>query len=115
MLLGKSSEHSSRKQYAGDIDELKSTQHLQSRQQKASAAMNKTEGHKQSATAQDSCGRGERARRPQCAALDAGNSQQQERHQQTRILKPLPAGKEKIRTAEGRAIVGNAGICMTRG
>src|SRR5580704_2751314 len=77
--------------------------------------MDKAERYEQCATAQDSCGNSERPRRPRRSALAAPNSQQEERHHQARILKPLPTGKEKIRTAKDRAIVDNAGIRMTRG
>ncbi len=77
--------------------------------------MDKAKRHEQRTTAQDSCGDGERPCRPWRSALAAPNSQQQERHHQARILKPLPTGKEKIRTAKDRAIVDSAGICMTCG
>ena len=57
-------QHSSGQQYAGDVDEVEGAQHLQPRQQQASAAMHKTDGREQRATAEDGSGDGECACRP---------------------------------------------------
>ena len=108
-------QHASGQQYAGEVNEVKGAQHLQPRQQQASAAMHKTDGREQRTTAEDGRGDGQCACGPRHSSEGARNAQQEQRHQQTRILKPLPAGEEEIRPAEGRLVVSKAGVRVARG
>jgi len=68
-------QHAAGQQHAGDVDEVKGAQHLQPRQQQASAAVHKTHGHQQRTTPDYGRSDGQCACRPRRSSAGAGNAE----------------------------------------